>query len=67
MTRLKTDSLLLPVLECFGLIEILHAVEDTRHKLARVFLIMQLLSDGIPQFLKPILLVLGDHLFISSA
>ena len=67
MSCLKTDSLLLPVLERLCLVEILHAVKDTGHELARVSLIVQLLPDGVPQFLKPPLLVLGDDLLISSA
>ena len=67
VARLETDCLLLPVLESLGLVEILHAVEDTRHELARVFLIMKALSDGIPQLLQPHLLILGDHLLVPPA
>ena len=65
--RLKTDSLLLPVLERLRLIEVLHAVEHSRHHLASVLLIEVPLSDGVPQPLQPILLVPGDDLFVSAS
>ena len=65
MARLETDGLLLPVLESLGLVEILHSVQNARHELASVFLIMQILSDGVPQSLQSLLLVLGDHLLVS--
>jgi len=47
-SRLQTNGLLLPVLECLCLVEILHPVQQSGHQLARVFLIEVSLSDGVP-------------------
>ena len=46
--RLKRDSLLLPVLEGLGLIEVLHAIQNARHHFATLSFIKKLLPDCIP-------------------
>ena len=61
------NGLLLPVLESFCLIEIEHAIDQSRHHSAGLTLIEQLLSDRIPELLQLLLLVSGDDLLVPTA
>ncbi len=48
ITGLKRDCLLLPMLESFRLVEILHSIKESGHKIASIFLFMEVFPDCIP-------------------
>jgi len=62
----KRDRLLLPVLESFSLVEVLHSVEESSHETSTVLFFVKVFSDAVPKLLQSLLLVLGDHLFIAT-
>ena len=55
------------MLEGLGLVEILHTVKHPGHHATTLLLIVVPLSNGVPKLLQALLLVLCDHLFVSTA
>jgi len=63
----KGNGLLLPVLERFSLVEVLHPVEHSRHHLSSVSLVGVSLANSVPELKQSSLLVGCDHLLISAS